>query len=502
VHESAIARRYQEAVPRLLWLEPIRRRIFVYIPCLIEGDVNMNQRSLDLVPSDQTQTELLGRLDDLPFSLWHGLSASAIFFAILLDVFDNFNIAFALPPLRTEWTLTPVQVGFLGSIALLGLALGALIIPGLADRLGRKWPFIVAVTGFSVMSLACGLARDYPQLLIYRFITGIFIGGAAPLSFTYLAEIAGRRFRGRLVALATIGSTVALICVPVAAGILIPVHGWRSIFYASFALGIISVAWCLIILKESVPYLVDRNRMVDAARILAFFEKNPRSSLGQPSRRQATATEQIAVPTMKARHSYFVSLWRPDIRMVTMIAWTLNATTLFGLTGAAIWLPTLLTNLGLGQESFRIVFIGSFGSLVGAVLALLLVDNWGRKPLLVIAAVGTLVFYPLLGAMGTATLIGIVAFLAQMCSAGIIFPPLYAWLNENYPSEIRASGMGWSQVPGRVAGFLAPNAVGLVVAAGWGFQAVGVVLGVPSLVSALLVLGWARESKGRYLNPG
>jgi MFS family permease len=45
--------------------------------------------------------------------------------------------------------------------------------------------------------LACGLAQNYTQLLVYRFITGIFIGGAAPLSFTYLAEIAGRRFRGR-----------------------------------------------------------------------------------------------------------------------------------------------------------------------------------------------------------------------------------------------------------------------------------------------------------------
>jgi MFS transporter, putative metabolite:H+ symporter len=462
----------------------------------------MTQKSSDFTRSDQTQAELLRRLDDLPFSMWHGLSASAIFFAILLDVFDNFNIAFALPPLRAEWQLSPVQVGFLGSIALLGLALGALIIPGLADRLGRKWPFIVAVTGFSVMSLACGLARNYTELLVYRFITGIFIGGAAPLSFTYLAEIAGRRFRGRLVALATIGSTVALISVPVAAGILIPVHGWRSIFYASFALGVISVAWCLIVLKESIPYLVDRNRMVDAARILAFFEKNLRNSPGQPLRQQATTAEQNVAPAKKAGHSYFVSLWGPDIRTVTIIAWTLNATTLFALTGAAIWLPTLLTNLGLGQESFRIVFIGSFGSLVGAVLALLLVDTWGRKPLLVIAAAGTLVFYPLLGAMSTATSIGIVAFLAQMCSAGIIFPPLYAWLNENYPSEIRASGMGWSQLPGRVAGFLAPNAIGLVIATGWGFQAVGVVLGVPSLVSTLLVLAWAKESKGRYLNPG
>jgi putative MFS transporter len=462
----------------------------------------MNQKASDGARSPQPQAELLSQFDDLPFSLWHGLSASAICFAILLDVFDNFNISFALPPLRTEWGLTPIQVGFLGSIALLGLALGALIIPGLADRLGRKWPYIVAVTGFSVMSLACGFAQDYTQLLVYRFITGIFIGGAAPLSFTYLAEIAGRRFRGRLIALATIGSTLALISVPVVAGILIPVYGWRSIFYASFVLGIVSLAWCLIVLKESVPYLVDRNRMADAARILAFFGANYPTSRDQLSRHQATATEQLATPAKKAGHSYFVSLWGPDTRTVTIIAWTLNATIIFALTGGAIWLPTLLTNLGLGQESFRIVFIGSFGSLVGAVFALLLVDTWGRKPLLVIAAAGVLVCYPLLGAMSTATSIGILAFLAQMCSAGIIFPPLYAWLNENYPSEIRASGMGWSQVPGRLAGFLAPNAIGLVIAAGWGFQAVGIILGVPSLVSVALVLAWVKESKGRYLNPG
>jgi len=462
----------------------------------------MDRQTLGGLKSLPGRAELLRKFDDLQFSLWHGLGASAIFFAILLDVFDNFNVSFALPPLRAEWNLTPIQIGFLGSIALLGLALGALIIPGLADRWGRKWPYVTAVTGFSAMSLACGLAQDYTQLLIYRFVTGIFIGGAAPLSFTYLAEIAGRRFRGRLIALATIGSAMALICVPLVAGMLIPVYGWRSIFYASAAAGVLSVTWCLIALKESVPYLVERDRIAEAAGVLARFASTAGSSGQLPSSEQISAAEQTPGSEKKAGHSYFVSLWGRDIRMVTIIAWMLNATTLFAVTGAAIWLPTFLTNLGLGQQSFRIVFIGSVGVLVGAVLALLLVDVWGRKPLLLISTAGTLVFYPLLGAMDTPALIGVTAFLAQMCSAGIIFPPLNAWLNESYPSDIRASGMGWSQVPGRLAGFLAPNAVGLVVAAGWGFQGAGIVLGAPSLISALLVLAYVKESKGRYLNAG
>ncbi len=445
--------------------------------------------------AEPAQSDMLRHFDDLQFSMWHALSTSAIFFAILLDVFDNFNIAFALPPLRAEWHLTPVQVGFLGSIALLGLALGALIIPGIADRWGRKWPYVAAVTGFTVMSLACGFAQNFNQLLFSRFITGIFVGGCAPLSFTYLAEIAGRRFRGGLIAFGTIGSTVAFMCVPIAAASLIPIYGWRSIFYLSFALGVISLAWSLFILKESVPYLISRNRFTEAGQAIAFFKK--RDFAGEPVEPKVVPVmPPVAVPK---KGSYFLSLWRSDLRVVTIVSWTLNITTLFAISGIQIWMPTLLSNIGFANQSYHIVFIGSLGSLVGALLALLLVDRWGRKPLLLLSAVGTLVFFPLLGAMSTVTSIAIIIFFAQLWAAGIIFPALYAWVNENYPSEIRASGMGWCQLPGRLAGFLAPNIIGFVVAAGWGFGTVGLVLGAPSLVSAILVLGWVNETKGDYL---
>ena len=105
----------------------------------------------------------------------------------LFDSMDTGLIAFVLPVLAKEWGLTTAQMGWIGSIGLIGMALGAIISGTVADKIGRKKVFSITVLLYSLATGACALAWSYESLLVFRFLVGFGLGGELPVAATLMS---------------------------------------------------------------------------------------------------------------------------------------------------------------------------------------------------------------------------------------------------------------------------------------------------------------------------
>ncbi len=115
---------------------------------------------------------ILERLEKLPVGSFQYKLLAVTGLGWLFDSMDTGLIAFVLPVLAKDWSLTPAQMGWIGSIGLIGMALGAVLAGTLADRIGRKKVFSITVLLYSLSTGMCALSWSYESLLFFRFLEG------------------------------------------------------------------------------------------------------------------------------------------------------------------------------------------------------------------------------------------------------------------------------------------------------------------------------------------
>src|SRR5690554_5964698 len=119
----------------------------------------------------------------------------------MFDSMDTGIISFVMPALMDTWGLTTDQVGNIGSVGLLGMAIGAVLSGSVADRIGRKKVFALTLVMYSVATGLCGLAWSYSSLLFFRFIVGFGLGGQLPVAVTLVSEFTPAKHRGKFLVL-------------------------------------------------------------------------------------------------------------------------------------------------------------------------------------------------------------------------------------------------------------------------------------------------------------
>lgn len=170
---------------------------------------------------------ILDRLENLPLGRFQYKLLVVTGLGWLFDAMDTGLIAFVLPVLAREWSLTPAQVGWIGSIGLIGMALGAVLAGTIADRIGRKQVFTITVLLYSISTGLCAVAWNYESLLVFRFLVGFGLGGELPVAATLMSEYAPARLRGRFIVLLESFWGLGWLVAACIAYLLIPVFGWQ-----------------------------------------------------------------------------------------------------------------------------------------------------------------------------------------------------------------------------------------------------------------------------------
>ena len=418
---------------------------------------------------------MLERLNALPVSSFHYKLLVVAGIGWVFDSMDTGLIAFVLPLLIKEWGLSATQAGMLGSIGLVGMALGAVAAGTLADRVGRKTVFSVTIVLYSLATGLCAVAPNYELLVLFRFLVGLGLGGELPVAATLVTEYVPGRARGRFMVLLESFWAVGWLSAALIAYFIIPVTGWRT----AFLIGALPALYTMVIrmhLPESVRYLLKKGKIEEARKIVSSLEERCHM---EP--RPLEVTEKDVAEETKGS---FTSLWTSRFIKRTVMLWLVWFGIVFSYYGVFMWLPSLVFKQGFTVvKTFEYVLVMTLSQLPGYAAAAWLVDRLGRRYTLSLFLLGS----------GIAR--GATMSFFNLGAWGVI----YTYTPELYPTEIRGLGCGWATGFGRVGGMVAPLLVGALLTDAWDMGHIFYIFAGVFVLISFIVLTLGRETKRKEL---
>ena len=175
-------------------------------------------------------TNVRQMLDEAPMGR---LQIAAIILCILLNALDGFDvlaISFASPGIAAEWGVDRAALGIVLSMELIGMAVGSILLGGLADRAGRRPTILLCLVIMAAGMFGATLATSVTSLSAIRLITGLGIGGMLACTNAMVAELANARARSLAVAVMAAGYPIGAILGGSIASMLLVSGGWRDVF--------------------------------------------------------------------------------------------------------------------------------------------------------------------------------------------------------------------------------------------------------------------------------
>ena len=373
----------------------------------------------------------------------------------LFDAMDQGMVAGVMAAIGKDWALNTGQLGILGSVGMLGMALGAALSGMAADKWGRRSVIMYTLVIFGCGSVLSGFAVNYPMLLVLRFITGFGLGGELPAASTLVSEFSPTRIRGRNVIILESFWAWGWILAALVAYILIPVYGWRVAFWAG-GVPALFAAYLRRAVPESPRYLEASGKTQEADALLKVME----AQANIPADENGNIPLESSIGA-KMKVS-FRELWSHKYIRSTIVLWVIWFGINFGYYGFVLWTPTLLMGKGFALvKSFEFTLIMCLAQLPGYFSAAYLVERIGRKPVLTLYFAGTAAAAWLFGHAGTADEVLLYGCLLYFFSLGA-WGCVYAYTPEVYPTVARGSGTGWAAAFGRLGAFTAPLIVPIV----------------------------------------
>ena len=437
---------------------------------------------------------ILDRLEKMPVGSFHYKLLMVTGLGWLFDSMDTGLISFVLPVLSKEWGLSPDQMGWIGSIGLVGMALGAVVSGTVADRIGRKKVFTITVLLYAIATGMCALAWSYEALLFFRFLVGFGLGGELPVAATLMSEYAPTKLRGRFIVLLESFWGIGWLVAACIAYLLIPEFGWKM----AFLIGSLPALYVFIIrlhMPESVRYLIAKKRISEAKAIILDLEKRLHVD-SQPFDNELLPAEAGTAENEQAGPG---ALWSGKYIRRTIMLWLAWFGIVYSYYGIFMWLPSIVFQQGFAVvKTFEYVLIMTLAQLPGYYCAAWLVDVIGRKYTLSIFLLMSGVasyFFGNAGSSETLLLWGATMSFFNLGAWGVI----YTYTPELYPTSMRALGSGWAAGFGRIGGMIAPALVGIMIGNQLGIDKVFMMFAAVFIVVSVVVLGMGVETRQKQL---
>jgi AAHS family 4-hydroxybenzoate transporter-like MFS transporter len=366
------------------------------------------------------------------------------------DGIDVLVVSYTGSEILNEWLLTKSQQGYIFSAGLLGMTLGCLFLAPLADRIGRRKLFIIAVGLDTVAMLLTSIVASYGQLLVLRFVAGFGIGGLLPTMATISSEYSNNKRKDLSVGFVQAGWPIGAILMGIFTAWAVPNFGWR---YAFLTAGLVSLAMLIMVIAfmpESIDYLIKyqpKGALEKINKVLRRIGHQPLDSmpiLEIPPKASVKAlfTKEYKISTIRL----WIGIFFGFMTLYTLISWVPSIAKDSGMPfKMATYVGTML-NIG--------AFIGSTG--IGWLAA-----KFNLRKLIssfLVIAFGIMVIY------GNITLSNAIVFILTFLMGIFVqggFNGYWPATTRIYATEIRATGTGWATGAGRLGAIAGPALFGI-----------------------------------------
>lgn len=391
---------------------------------------------------------------------WKALLGSAVGYA--MDGFDLLILGFMLTAISADLGLTPAQGGSLVTWTLIGAVAGGIIFGALSDKYGRVRVLTWTIVLFAVFTGLCAIAQGYWDLLIYRTIAGIGLGGEFGIGMALAAEAWPARHRAKASSYVALRWQVGVLAAALLTPLLLPVIGWRGMFLVGIFPAF--VAWFLrarLHEPEVFTRKLEREKQKQSPfKLLIKDSKTAKVSAG------------IVVLTSVQNFGYYgIMIWLPNF---------LSKQLGFSLTKSGLWTAVTICGMMAG--------IWIFGRLA---------DKIGRKPSFLIFQAGAVI-----SIIAYSQLTDPTAMLFAGAALGAFVNGMMggygALMSEAYPTEARATAQNVLFNLGRAVGGFGPVVVGAIVSA-YSFQIAIAFLATIYVLDMLATIFLIPELKGKAL---
>lgn len=417
----------------------------------LELSGNLNSQGGQVV---DRASQLLTRMESVPFSRWHLKPRIIMGSATFFDAFDALSLAFVLPVLIGMWNLSPAQIGLLIGSGYIGQAIGAIFFGWLAERRGRVFSAKWTVFLMSIMSIACVFSGNFMALFIFRFIQGIGVGGEVPVAASYINELSRAQGRGRFFMLYEMIFPLGLMISAQIGAFVVPSFGWKWMFLIGGIGGLIVFVF-FFMLRESPRWLISKGRLDEAERIIEEIEAS--------TDKRMPVANQVSSSTEKGD---WKELFSTFYRKRTLVVWGLWFSAYFVSNGLNNWLPSLYNtvyHLPVG-DSLRAASLTNILQTIGVFACAFLIDKVGRKRWATIAFVLTGVLLTALWISGASSPESVIYLgSAAYGMMGTITVLLYLYTPEIYPTRMRVIGTAFATAWLRLASAIAPIMIGFIL---------------------------------------
>jgi AAHS family 4-hydroxybenzoate transporter-like MFS transporter len=430
-----------------------------------------NQEQAKTVSTENLIGDLIANKD---MSVFQVIIVIMCFILNMNDGIDVLVVSYTGSEMMSEWALTNAQQGYIFSMGLAGMTLGCLFIAPLADRIGRRKLFILAMVMETTGMLLSSIVASYGQLLVLRLISGLGIGGLLPTMAAVASEFSSNKRKDLAVGFVQAGWPIGAILMGFYTAWAVPEFGWRFGFFSAGAISALMLIMIILFMPESIEYLWKYQPKNALKKINKVLGKMGHEALGSLPAQKTTTKASVK------------DIFTPEYRASTILLWIgifFGFMTLYTLIS---WVPSIATDSGMPFKTATYVgtilnigaFAGSTG--IGWLAARFKIKNLIFTFFLIAFAI--MIAYGSL-TLNTAMIFIITFFIGIFVQGG--FNGYWPATTRVYKTEIRTTGVGWATGAGRFGAIAGPALFGILSDMNLSVPSLFALFSIPLIISGI-----------------